>query len=273
MSWRGKYISWYRIVEETLGKLVPELTDQEVMENVTSEDQLIVPAGKKQLPRNKAKDTPQLRFKINDSGIDLGVLYHEQGQLKLLKNIFRETHKGDIEKLLDQLQSLDPSYETRLYSRARDEKPILLRKYVSARVDQQLIERLINESERLRRGGRQMQNNQSVYVKPKTSELYLTDITIPLNETAFRQGLETIKPIFTIVTEIKTQREIISERLSKPRIRRNLYREFIEALNEAKNKGLISAEYRREINKKWRDDEDGREVLMEMLKKLLNAES
>jgi len=272
MSWRGKYIGWYRIAQELLRGL-PDLSDQEVMENVTTEDQLIVPTGQEDLPKNKAKPLPQLSVKLSDIGIELGILYHEQEQLELLKNIFKESHQRDKEKLLQTLQSLDPSYETILYSKGGDAKPTLLRKYVSARIDTQLLERVIEESENLRRGGRQIHQNQSVYVPPKTPEFYLTRITVPLTENEYREALMVIKPLFTSVTGIKTQREIISERLSRPRVKRNLYREFIAALNEARKKDLISAERRREINQKWRDNEDEREELMEYLRDLLNPQN
>ena len=273
MSWRGKYTGWYRIAQEALGELVPELTDQEVMENVNPEDQFIAPTGQEHLPRNKAKPLPQLSIKLSDTGIELGILYSEHEQLELLKNIFKESHKRDMDKLLEGLQSLDPSYETILYSKGGDEKPMLLRKYVSARMDPQLLERVIEESENLRRGGRQIQNNQSIYVQPKSPMFYLTRINVPLTEREYRDALEVIKPLFATVNGIKTQREIISERLSKPRVKRNRYREFIETLNKVKRRDLISGERRREINQKWRDNEDERDELMDYLKDLLNPRS
>ena len=269
MSWRGKYIGWYRIAEEVLGKLVPSLSDQEVMENVSIDDQFTAPTGQEHLPRNKAKPLPQLSIKLSDTGIELGIIYRETEQLELLKNIFRETHSRDLEKLLSSLDELDPSYETVLYSQQSDKKPMLLRKYVSARVDAQLLERIIEEAENLRKGGRQIVNNQSVYVQPRSPMLYMTRINTPLDEFKYRDALSVIKPLFKLLTGIKTQREIISDRLSKPRQRRNMYREFIEALNKARNNDLISAERRREINKKWRDNEDEREELMDYLKDLL----
>ena len=269
MSWRGKYIGWYRIAEEVLGKLVPSLSDQEVMENVSIDDQFTAPTGQEHLPRNKAKPLPQLSIKLSDTGIELGIIYQETEQLELLKNIFRETHSRDLEKLLSSLEELDPSYETVLYSQQSDKKPMLLRKYVTARVDAQLLERIIEEAESLRKGGRQIVNNQSVYVQPRSPMLYMTRINTPLDEFKYRDALSVIKPLFKVLTGIKTQREIISDRLSKPRQRRNMYREFIEALNKARNDDLISAERRREINKKWRDNEDEREELMDYLKDLL----
>jgi len=270
MSWRGKYIGWYRIAEEVLGKLVPSLSDQEVMENVSIDDQFTAPTGQEHLPRNKAKPLPQLSIKLSDTGIELGIIYQETEQLELLKNIFRETHSRDLEKLLSSLDELDPSYETVLYSQQSDKKPMLLRKYVTARVDAQLLERIIEEAESLRKGGHQIVNNQSVYVQPRSPMLYMTRINTPLDEFKYRDALSVIKPLFKVLTGIKTQREIISDRLSKPRQRRNMYREFIEALNKARNDDLISAERRREINKKWRDNEDEREELMDYLKELLN---
>jgi hypothetical protein len=270
MSWRGKYISWYRLAEEVLGKLVPTLSDQEIMENVAPEDELIALTVYDNQPRNKKRNTPHLWIKLSDTGIKLGILYAEQEQLKLLKNIFRETYTNDLGDLLESIRGLDPSYETILYCKTRDEKPTLIRKYVSARLDKQLLERIIEESEWLRRGGRQMQNNQSMYISPKTSELFLIRVAVPLKEPDYRIALQTIKPIFSIVSRIKTHRELISERLSQPRIKRNLYRDFIEALNEVRSRGLISAERRREINQQWRDDEDRREELLETLKELLN---
>jgi hypothetical protein len=272
MSWRGKYIGWYRVTEQVLGKQVPELTDNEVMENVTQEDQFIAPSGQEHLPKNKAKPFPRISIRLSDNSVELGLLYSEQEQLELLKNIFRETHRHEMEKLLKQLQALDPSYETILYSKSRDEKPMILRKYVSARMDEQLIQRIIEESEGLRKGGRQIQNNQSVYITPRTPELYLTRIIVPLNESEYRHALEAVKPLYATVSGIKTQREIISERLSKPKVKRNMYREFIDLLNEVHKLYLISGERRREINQRWRDNEDERDDLMEMLREILHPQ-
>ena len=271
MSWRGKYIGWYRVLEQSLGKLVPNLSDNEVVENVDSEDQFISPTGQEGLPKNKQKPLPKISLRLSDTNIEIGILYDNQEQLELLRNIFRDIHTNEREQLLKQLQSLDSNYETLLYRKGRDEKPELLRKYVTARLDIRLIERIIEEMENFRKGGRQIQNNKSVYVTPKTPQLYLTRVSVPLLESALREVLREIKPIYSTVMGIKTQREIISDRLRKPRIKRNIYREFINSLNKARKQDIISAEQRREFNKKWREDEDEREILMEKLRDLLNA--
>jgi hypothetical protein len=270
MSWRGKYIEWYRIAQKVLGELVPELTDQEVKENVTNEDQLIVPIGYKHPRKNNIKPIPQLSIKLSDIGLELGLLYHKREQFKLFKNLFEKSQELEMEKLLKEFRSLDTNYETVLYSRGRDEKYILHRKYVSSRLDEQLIKLLLEESEKLRKGGRQIENNKSVYIPPKSSQFYLLIIKVPLSEKEYSEALTFIKPVYEVVSNIKTQKEVISDRLRKPRVKINLYREFIELLNEVRRREIISAERRRDINQKWRDNENEREELIEMLRELLS---
>lgn len=273
MSWRGKYIGWYRIAQQVLGKLVPDLTSQEVMQNVTSGDQLIIHTDQESLPRNKAKPLPQISLELRDTGIELGILYHEQPQLDLFKNLFKETHSKEMKRLLELLQNLSPFYETVLYSKNRNEEIRLIQKYLSSRLDKRLLERIIDECESLRKGGRRIENNESIYIPPRTPQLFLTRIKIPLNEQDYRDALLTIKPIYALLVEIKTQREIISEKLNKPRLKKNLYREFVETLNEVRRRDLISAKRRREINKQWREREEEREELMELLKGMLDMDT
>ena len=273
MSWRGKYIGWYKLLYRILEYLVPDLSDREIMENVTPEDEIIIPTGQENLPTNKSKPIPNLSIKLNESEIEIGILYYNQAQIDLLKNILKDTNKSMLELLLNSFQKLDPNYETVLYSITRDEKPTLVRKYVTARVDKDLLDRTIEEAEYTSKGGRQIIYNKSVYIPPKSIKLYLTRVKTALDDKEFTNSLTVIKPIYEILTGIKTQREIISDRLSKPRKKRNMYREFIEALNEVRRRELISAERRREINNMWReDDESNRESIMEYLNELLSQD-
>ena len=273
MSWRGKYIGWYKLLHRILEDLVPELSDREIMENVTPEDELIIPTGQENLPINKSKPIPNITIKLNELEIELGILYYTQTQLDLLKNIIKNTHASKLELLLNNFQKLNPNYETVLYSITREEKPTLVRKYVTARVDKELLDRTIEEMEYTSKGGRQIINNKSVYIPPKSIKLYLTRVKTAIEEKDFSNSLKVIRPIYEILIDIKTQREIISDRLSKPRKKRNMYREFIEALNEVRRRELISAEKRREINKMWReDDENNRESIMDYLNELLTQD-
>jgi len=93
-----------------------------------------------------------------------------------------------------------------------------------------------------------------------------------LNQEAFRETLREIKPLIELLSSIKTQHEIIRERLGRPRKERNVYREFVDALNEVKAKGLISAERRRELDKRWRQYEDERDELLREVRALLSPQ-
>ncbi len=271
MSWKGKYVGWFRILENDFSKLVPEMTDLDVMECVTPDDVLIIPTNEGKTPRKEQKALPNLSLKLTDDSIEVRITYVDRESVEILRNILNDSHKSQLDKLLEELGRLDPSFETILYSKTRDNpKPRLIRKYVTSRLDPQLIERIIEEGDRLRRGGRQFSQDNSGYVLPESPEFVFVRQITPLTSEAFVSVLHKLKPIYKILTGVKTQREMISARLSRPRHKRNLYREFIEVLNEAKGKDLISAEERRKLNDKWRKDEEGREDLIDELKKLVN---
>jgi len=271
MSWRGKYVGWYRLMESKFGKLLPELSEQEIMESVSPQDVFIAPTIEEDKPRNQRKALPHMSLILKDESIETRITYSGRESLDLLRNIFKDTHRVQLESLFTDLKALDPSYETLLNSKTRDEKkPRLIRKYVSARLDQQLIERMIDESENFRRGGRQVQYNSSAYSHPENPEVVLVRQITPLDQGEFLNVLDRLQPIYKTLTRIMTQREIISKRLSTPRRKRNQYREFIELLNEAHSGDYISAEKRRKLNDRWRKDEDGREDLIDELRERLN---
>ena len=257
-------------MENELGKLLPELDDMDIMEFVTPEDVLVVPTIEEEKPRNQRKAIPNLTLQLKDDSVEVGITYRDRESVELLRNLLQESHKHQFNRLIEEFTHLDPSFETILYSKTRDDqKPRLIRKYVTSRLDNQLIERILNESERLRRGGRPANQDHSTYLLPETPEFILVRQTTPLQTEEYVKVLHKLKPIYKILTNVKTQRELISAKLSRPRHKRNLYREFIEALNEARSKNKISAEERRKLNDKWRKDEESREELIDKLKDLL----
>jgi hypothetical protein len=263
----------YRVIEKKLDELVPKLNDLEIMENVSPDNLFITPTKQETRSNNWKKPIPQITLRLSDKYAELGIIYNNQESIEIFKNIFRDFHKNDKEQLLNQLKSLDINYETLIYYNERNKKPQLVRKYITSRFDITLLETIIEEVLNLSKGGIQIQNNRSVYVSPKIPRLYITRITFPLTESIFLEALDTIKPIYSTLMRVKTQREIISDRLRKPKIKQNLYREFIEKLNEARKQDLISAEKRREFNKKWREEKDYRASLMEQLEEIIKTKS
>lgn len=272
MAWRGKYVGWYKLVMEELGRLVPSLGERETMENVSTEDVLIVPLGEPGAA--DGKPLPSLHLRIRDQGLELAIVYEYKKSVDHLENVFRETHREEHERLFTLLGGLHAGYETKLYSRSgKSPEPELLRRYLSSRLDGDLLRRLLDEADELRKGGRRVVNNQSVYVKPQTPEVHLVTVGNPLNQEAFRETLREMRPLIELLSGIKTQHEIIRERLGRPIKERNVYREFVDALNEARAQGMISAERRRELDKRWRQHEEERDELLRDVRVLLSSQS
>lgn len=267
MAWRGKYIGWFRLIQDEYGDLVPPLSDNEIMENVEPEDRMIIP----EVEESKDKNPPHIFFKLTDEKVTIGVLYDSKKAVDHLMNIFKDTHTEDKKKLFALLSMLDASYETRLYKESRDSKPEILRSYVAARMDEELLKRIIDESNNLRRGGRQTVNNSSVYVPPQNPAISIVEVKTPLDKNAFIKAVSDLKPIFKLLVELKTQREIIRERLQKPTVTKNLYKEFIDSLNEARSRGLLDAEEWRSLNKQWRENEADREQLLKEINERLRS--
>ncbi len=51
------------------------------------------------------------------------------------------------------------------------------------------------------------------------------------------------------------------------------YRRFIELLNTIKSKGLVSAERRRELDKRWRTDQKNRDLVLEEIAGIMENHS
>jgi hypothetical protein len=271
MAWRGKYVGWYRLMEEELGDLVPSLSEREVMENVSAEDVLTVPLGEPEMA--DGKPLPSLRLRLRDQGLELAIVYESKNSVEHLENIFRETHREEHGRLFTLLGGLHAGYETKLYTRSGEGSGMeLTRRYLSSRMDGELLRRLLDEADELRKGGRRIVNNQSVYVKPQSPDIHLASVSNPLSQEGFRETLREMKPLIGLLSDIKTRREVIRERLGRSRKMRNVYKEFVDSLNEARAEGLISAERRRELDRRWRESEEERDELLKEVRALLSSQ-
>jgi hypothetical protein len=271
MAWREKYVGWYRLAEEELAGLVPSLSEREVMENVSTEDMLNVALGDR--GEEDGKPLPSLRLQLRDQGLELAIVYGTKKTLAHLENVFSDTHREVHERLFTLLDGLPTGYETKLYSGNSDGSEMeLIRRYLSSRLDGGLLRRLLDEADEQRKGGRKIVNNQSVYVKPRSPELHLASIGTPLSQEAFRQALRETRPLIKLLSGIKTRREVITEKLARPEKTRNLYREFVEALNQARAEGMISAERRRELDRRWRQEEEERDELLREVRALIGPQ-
>ena len=51
------------------------------------------------------------------------------------------------------------------------------------------------------------------------------------------------------------------------------YGQFVELLNTLRGKGLVSAEKRRELDKRWRGEPVNRDIVLEEIERLIEAHS
>jgi len=266
LAWRSKYIDWYRVVQSELGELLPPLSDDEVIGCVTVDDEANIPLGE------AGKPLPSLHLKVGDKGVNLAIRYEEKRHMDHLANVLNESHSDHRKRLLGELACLDARYQTRLYRRQRDSAPELTRNYLSGRMDEQLLGRLLDEAEAQRRGGAGVEQGQRVYQQPARTTLSFVEVSTDLDAEELRDAVRRLKPVLGLLLGIKTQREIIKERLEQPKKRVNIYREYVDALNEARAMGLISAERRRELDRQWRENPGDRDGLMAEAERLLGPE-
>jgi hypothetical protein len=265
---KSNYLPWYNLLSNILGDLVEKLSEIEVMEYLSEGIGLTVPiigVGEEQKPM------PILEVTLQGEEIMLSITYRTSKSMKHLKNIFHESQKSELERLMLVMKQLPVTYETRLLKKGfREEGSFTLsRKYLASRVDSAVLQHILSEAEIMRMGGRRTIAGRSVYDAPATPLLQLVLLKVTRNEEEVKTALNTIKPLLEIITAVKTQREVIHARLTKPVDQTKQYREFVDLLNRARNAGHISSEERRMLEKKGRDNSEDRQRINEELKKKL----
>jgi len=249
---------------------VKNLNDVEVMEYVSEDRVLSIPVID---VGDEAKPMPTIEITLTEKEITFALDYSDAGSLKHLKNLLHESQNAELEAFKEAMAKLPSAFETRLLKKAFKDKSgfKLLIKYASCKVDGQLLQRLISEAEDIRMGGRRIVNDQSIYQVPATPLLQLVYSSLERSEVGFKKVLEAIKPIIKIVSQVKTQREIIHTLINEPVSESKMYSEFVELLNKARSEGLITAVERRAIEKRWRENPADRQIVEEELRMKLGA--
>ena len=268
MAWRVKYVDWYRETLKGLGELIPSLSDDEVVDAVEITDETTVSLGSEDRPG------PALHLVVRDQGVTLSIRYDTRKALDHLAVIRDEPHAEQRRRLLEAVGGLDARYQTRLYGDGGEAgKKELVRSYLTSRLDEQLLSRLLDEAESMRRGGTSVEQGRSVYLQPRSPLLSFVEVSTALDPAEYGEASSRLKPVLGALLDIKTRRELIRERVEEPSRQVNQYRDYVEALNQARGQGLISAERRRELDRLWRDNPDERDSLIGGLRELLNPKT
>jgi hypothetical protein len=250
-----------------LGSLVENLDERGILEYVSSDGVLTIPlvcgdAEDKPLPVLEAKPTNDL--------LRIGLVYRGGDELRHLKNLLHPSQIEAQKAFNDTMKLIPVAFETRLYKRAfKEDSYAFVKKYVASRVDSQMLGLLIDEAEVIRSGGRRSVDGRSVYEAPATPLLYLLHVEVKNGDAELRAALSQMKALVALVVGVKTQREMIHSRISKPVEQANQYRVISQLLNRARSQDLISAGERRDLEKKWRDVTEERGAIEEELKRKL----
>jgi hypothetical protein len=241
------------------------LNETDILEYV-SEGALTVPVasiGEEQRP------TPAVEVALPGDEVTLAIVYRDVESLRHLKNIFHASQMKDLEGFSAVMRLLPAAFGTRLLKKGfRDEGGVgVSKKYVACRVDSEVLRHLVDEAGAMRSGGRRNVDGRSVYEAPATPVLQLVSVKVKQKEDDFRAALEAVKPILGLLAAVKTRREIIHSRVSKPVDKENTYRGFVDLLNRARSGDFISSEERRAMEKRWRESLDERKYLEEELKR------
>ena len=265
---RASFIPWYRVVRSTLGSVVADLSDVDVMEYVEG-SVLTIPLSQQ---GREARPLPIIEVELGEAFINIAIAYRDADSLKHLRNLLHPSQTGTKTTFISAMQGLPTVFETRLMKRAfKEEHFSLVRKYVGNRVDSVVLQRLIDEAEGIRIGGRQSSGGVSVYSAPATPVLRLVHAQSRLDDGEFKTLLAVFMPVVEVVSSIKTQREMIHSRISKSVEQANDYRGFVTLLNKARGLDLVSAEERRGLEKRWREVPSEREPIEEDLRRRLGG--
>jgi hypothetical protein len=242
---------------------VEALDERSVLEYVSSDGVLTIPLDCGDVER----PLPIIEVKPTNEILRIGLVYGGADEIKHLRNLLHPSQVEAQRAFNDTMKLLPVAFETRLYKRAfKEANYTFVRKYVASRVDSQMLGMLIDEAEAIRSGGRRSVDGRSVYEAPATPLLYLVYAEMKKGGVEFQVALSQMKALVALIVGIKTQREMIHSRISKPVEQANQYRVVSQLLNKARSQDLISAAERRDLEKKWREVPEERGTIEEDLK-------
>ena len=267
MASRSRFLPWYMVIKATLGDLVKDLSEIDVMEFVSDDRLLTIP-----LSSGDKEKRPLPVIEVEEVGdrLSVSLVYRDSESLRHLRNLLHPS-QVDVQGAFNKVMRLLPvSFETRLSKRGFKETLFTLqKKYIASRVDAAMLQLLIKEAEVIRSGGRRSASGENLYEAPATPVLQVVYAQTKVDEGEFGKTLSDMRQIVTLLSTVKTQREIIHSRIANPVDEAAKYRGFIELLNKARYLGMVSAEERRGLDKRWRETPDERGPMEEDLKRRL----
>jgi hypothetical protein len=239
------------------------------MEYVSDDKLLTIPLS---VENPEKRPLPSLEIEENEKQLQVSVVYREADSIRHLRNILHSSQNESQASFNTAMRLVPVNIETRLWKKGfKETNYVLQKKYIASRLDDEMLSRLLDEVDVIRSGGRRTYSGRSVYEAPATPILQLLFAKIRPEEDDLKRILFDMKPIISILSNIKTQRELIHSNMTKPVDVKVKYREFIMLLNKARSEDFISADDRRGLDKKWREVPEERSPIEEDLKRRIGS--
>jgi hypothetical protein len=214
-------------------------------------------------------EAPKIMLKVEKEWITFAISYETPEGLNRLRNVLNMQGNRASTKLLAQLNKLDSRFKTKLFKRIEIQTNIAyteVKSFISNKLDTTLLKSLIIDAEAIKQEGLRMRKNTQEKLTPSFSLVYLS---FESNLPNYANFLTAMKPIYDLTLNLRENAAMPIPKIDKANVEASTYRMFVGLLNEARKKNLISAEKRRAMDKRWRDEAESRLVLTEELNQLI----
>jgi hypothetical protein len=115
---RSNYVPWYRLAQDVLGDLLPNLSDAEIVSRVSRLNYLIFPLeGETTKDEAANRPDPHIDIKLGERTIRIGLRCNSIASVEKMRNILDSFHSKEKQELLNELEKLDDDFQTAIYSK------------------------------------------------------------------------------------------------------------------------------------------------------------
>ena len=214
-------------------------------------------------------EAPKIMLRVEKEWITFAISYETPEGLNRLRNVLNMQGNRASTELLVQLNKLDSRFKTKLFKRIEIQNNAVyteIKSFISNKLDATLLKSLIVDAEAIKQEGLRIRKNSQEKLTFSFSLVYLS---FESNLPNFANFLAAMKPIYDLTLNLRENAATPLPKIDKANVEASTYRIFVGLLNDARKKNLISAEQRREKDKRWRGEAESRLVLTEELNNLL----
>jgi hypothetical protein len=204
---------------------------------------------------------------VEQEWVSVAVAFETKEGLARLRSQFGHRKTPAADQLLTLLKESDARFKTKLQKKT--EKPGAVsysevKSVISCKIDQFAFTRLIIEADAVKQeDGKEGR---------ATASLSLLHLMIPLDQALLERNLPTVKRVYDLARSLNASSAPLPKLVSFTKTDSGGYRQYIEMLNDARSQDIVSAEQRRDLDRRWRENPGDRPELVEDLTRLLKKQ-